>query len=70
MSPRTSRREREELPPLDELPALIRVPIAGQFLGWSKSAAYRHADAGHLPVLRMGHQLWVVTAEFRRMLAL
>lgn len=53
-----------------DLPAMLTVERAGRIAGWSRSAAYRYAAAGHLPIVRMGRRMWVVTAEFRRMLGL
>jgi hypothetical protein len=55
---------------INELPALISVALAGEIAGFSRSVAYRKAAAGYFPTVRMGCRVWVVTAEFRRMLGL
>lgn len=53
--------------PFEGLPALISVPRAAQLLGLSRSAAYRYASAGELPVRRMGGRVFVVTARLQQM---
>jgi len=50
---------------LDGLPLLIPVPTAAKLLGISRAAAYRHANAGDLPVKRLGRRLYVITARLR-----
>ena len=40
------------LPP--DLPVFLEVPFAAKLLGISRSAAYRHVDAGELPSKRLG----------------
>ena len=51
-------------------PATISVEAAGQLLGISRSAAYRAANAGTLPALRVGRRLLVPTAKLHRLLGL
>lgn len=49
--------------------ATIRVwPDAGQLLGLSKAAAYRAAETGELPTLRMGRRLLVPVPRLLAML--
>ena len=50
---------------LDGLPLLITVPVAAKLLGISRAAAYRHANAGELPVKHLGRRLYVITARLR-----
>jgi excisionase family DNA binding protein len=45
----------------EELPLLLPVPEAAKILGISRSAAYRLADLGELPVRRLGGRVYVVT---------
>jgi excisionase family DNA binding protein len=45
------------------LPLLIAVPHAARLLGISRSAAYRLAETGELPVRRLGGRIYVVTAR-------
>jgi len=45
------------------LPLLLAVPHAAKLLGISRSAAYRLADSGELPVKRLGGRIYVVTAK-------
>lgn len=47
---------------LNALPPLIPVPTAAKVLGLSRSAAYRYAAAGELPIRRLGGRVYVVTA--------
>jgi excisionase family DNA binding protein len=47
----------------DSLPMLLAVPRAAKLLGISRSAAYRLADTGELPVRRLGGRIYVVTAK-------
>lgn len=44
-------------------PALISVSDAASLLGISRASAYRYADAGLLPVKRLGHRVYVVRAR-------
>jgi excisionase family DNA binding protein len=47
----------------DGLPLLLPVPRAARLLGISRSAAYRLAETGELPVRRLGGRIYVVTAR-------
>jgi excisionase family DNA binding protein len=47
----------------DDLPMLLAVPRAAKLLGISRSAAYRLAESGELPVRRLGGRINVVTAK-------
>jgi Helix-turn-helix domain len=62
-SMRTERPHARVSDPLADLPLLIPVPKAAKLLGISRTAAYRHASAGDLPVKRLGRRLYVVTAR-------
>jgi excisionase family DNA binding protein len=42
---------------------LLPVPCAAKLLGISRSAAYRLAATGELPVRRLGGRVYVVTAK-------
>ena len=57
-------------PQRPELPALLRVEQACQLLGISRSAGYRAATAGDLPILRLGRRIYVPTAPLLAMLGL
>jgi excisionase family DNA binding protein len=46
-----------------DLPMLLAVPRAAKLLGISRSAAYRLAESGELPVRRLGGRIYVVTAK-------
>ncbi|GIE98959.1 helix-turn-helix domain-containing protein [Paractinoplanes rishiriensis] len=50
---------------LDQLPALISVPLAAKILGLERSSAYRYAAAGELPIKRLGGRVYVITAKIR-----
>ncbi|KLL11609.1 hypothetical protein BL254_13450 [Protofrankia sp. BMG5.30] len=47
------------------LPALISVARAAAILGLSRATAYRLAEAGELPVERMGGRVYIVTDRLR-----
>jgi hypothetical protein len=51
--------------PFSDLPLLISVPVAAEILGISRAAAYRFANAGDLPVKRLGRRIYVVVAGLR-----
>jgi excisionase family DNA binding protein len=53
-----------------EFPLLLRVEQACQLLGISRSAGYRAATAGDLPILRLGRRVYVPTAPLLAMLGL
>jgi excisionase family DNA binding protein len=56
--------------PDPEARPLLTVGEAGALLGLSRSAAYRAAEAGQLPTIRLGARLCVPTAALRRLLQL
>jgi excisionase family DNA binding protein len=49
-------------------PQLSRVEEAGRKLGIGRAAAYAHAKAGHIPVIRLGNRMLVPKAAFKRLL--
>ena len=51
--------------PFAGLPLLIPVPKAAELLGISRAAAYRFANAGDLPVRRLGRRVYIVAAGLR-----
>lgn len=51
--------------PIDDLPALISVPVAAQLLGLTRASAYRYAASGELPVKRLGGRVYIITAKIR-----
>lgn len=53
---------------LEELPLLIPVPRAAQILGISRSAAYRCAASGDLPITHLGGRVYVVTSRLQSLL--
>ena len=53
---------------LTALPLLLPISKAAQLLGISRSAAYRCAAAGDLPIAHLGGRLYVVTAKLRKLL--
>jgi excisionase family DNA binding protein len=53
-----------------ELPVLLHVEQACRLLGISRSAGYRAATAGDLPILRLGRRIYVPTAPLLAMLGL
>lgn len=53
---------------LDGLPMLIPIPRAAALLGISRSAAYRCAVTGDLPVTHLGGRVYVVTAKLAALL--
>ena len=59
----------EQAVALADLPPLISVPTAARALGLSRSAAYRYAAAGDLPVRRLGGRVFVVTALLRELVS-
>jgi excisionase family DNA binding protein len=52
----------------DGLPVLIPVPRAAELLGISRASAYRYAEAGELPVKRLGGRIFVVRDRLRHFL--
>lgn len=55
---------------LENLPPTISVEEAGHILGVSRRSAYRAAETGELPTLRLGRRLLVPTARLLAMLGL
>ena len=53
---------------VDDLPALIPVPLAAKILGLSRASAYRYAESGELPTQRLGGRVYVITARIRPLL--
>ncbi len=53
---------------IDDLPALIPVPLAAEILGLSRASAYRYAASGELPTQRLGGRVYVITARIRFLL--
>lgn len=53
---------------LTDLPPTISVEEAGRVLGLSRSAAYRAADRGELPTIRLSGRLYVPTPKLLAML--
>ena len=50
------------------LPPTITIPEAARLLGISRSAAYRAAERGEIPTIRIGRRLLVPTAKLFEML--
>lgn len=53
---------------VDELPPTISVERAGKLLGLCRSSAYRAAEMGELPVIRLSGRMHVPTARLLGML--
>ena len=53
----------------DESCEVLSVEEAGRKLGLGRAAAYAHAKAGHLPVIRLGNRMLVPKAAFAKLLA-
>lgn len=53
---------------LEELPPTLSVEEAGEILGISRRSAYRAANRGELPTLRLGRRLLVPTPRLLSML--
>jgi excisionase family DNA binding protein len=49
---------------------VVSVEVAGQLLGMSRSAAYRAADRGEIPTIRLGGGLLVPVAALYALLLL
>jgi excisionase family DNA binding protein len=47
---------------------VISVEEAGRKLGIGRAAAYAHAKAGHIPIIRLGNRMLVPKAAFKRLL--
>ena len=52
------------------VPATISVQQAGELLGVSRRTAYRAADRGQIPVIRIGRRWFVPTARLLDLLGL
>jgi hypothetical protein len=50
---------------INDLPALISVPVAAALLGLKRASAYRYAASGELPVKRFGGRVYIITAKIR-----
>ena len=61
-------RGKSDITDFDELPVLIAVPRAAELLGISRASAYRYAEAGELPVKRLGGRIFVVRDRLRDLL--
>jgi excisionase family DNA binding protein len=55
---------------VDNLPHVLSVEQAGMLLGISRRSAYRAANKGELPTLRMGRRLLVPTAQLMTLMGL
>ena len=55
---------------IKDLPPTISVEEAGEILGVSRRSAYRAAENGELPTLRLGRRLVVPTPKLLAMLGL
>jgi excisionase family DNA binding protein len=53
----------------DESCEVLSVEEAGRKLGLGRAAAYAHAKAGHLPVIRLGNRMLVPKVAFAKLLA-
>ena len=60
--------EKGSMTDFDGLPVLIAVPRAAELLGISRASAYRYAEAGELPVKRLGGRIFVVRDRLRDLL--
>jgi excisionase family DNA binding protein len=53
----------------DEACEVLSIEEAGRKLGLGRAAAYAHAKAGHLPIIRLGNRMLVPKAAFAKLLA-
>ncbi len=53
----------------DEACEVLSIEEAGRKLGLGRAAAYAHAKAGHLPVIRLGNRMLVPKVAFAKLLA-
>lgn len=53
----------------DDLCEVLSVEEAGRKLGLGRAAAYAHAKAGHLPVIKLGNRTLVPKAALAKLLA-
>lgn len=56
--------------PRADVQPFATVPEAGAWLGLGEGAAYRSAQRGEIPTLKLGRKLVVPVAELRRKLGL
>lgn len=56
--------------PMAELPPTIGVEEAGELLGLCRTSAYRAAQRGEIPTIRLNGRLHVPTARLRALLGL
>ena len=57
------------MPDPNEQPTLT-VPEAGAFFGLNRDRSYAAARSGDLPIIRLGHRMFVSTAALRELLGL
>lgn len=55
---------------VSQLPATISLEKAGEILGVSRRTAYRAAERGQIPVIRIGRRWFVPTARLLDLLGL
>jgi excisionase family DNA binding protein len=53
---------------LDESCEVLSVEEAGRKLGIGRAAAYAHAKAGHIPVIRLGNRMLMPKVAFKQLL--
>ena len=53
---------------LDDLPATLTVEETGKLLGISRGLAFKAANSGEIPTIRIGRRLLVPGEQLRRML--
>jgi len=53
---------------LEDLPVTMSIEEAGQILGLSRSSAYRAAERGELPTIRLSGRLYVPTPRLLTLL--
>ena len=53
---------------LDESCEVLSVEEAGRKLGIGRAAAYAHAKAGRIPVIRLGNRMLVPKVAFKQLL--
>lgn len=54
--------------PIDDACEVLSVEEAGLKLGLGRAAAYAHARAGHIPVIKLGNRMLVPKAALQRLL--
>lgn len=53
---------------LDDLPVTLTVEETGKLLGISRGLAFKAANSGEIPTIRIGRRLLVPAEQVRRML--